>query len=298
MAMGRMNGKIKHFKGGKLAVTATILNWIADVALLIDMAALVVDINPQMYNFQHSTLYAIHFYVSLILIAEIVVRIAYRGNDFWHNRWDKFDLAVTVIGCLSMLPWIASVRFARTVRLLRALRLFTLNTQLRLFAHALVTALPRVGWASLFFAFTFTIYAIVGISLFSAEFPQYFGSFQSSLFSLFQIMTLESWASGIARPIMEVFPIAAPFYFVSFIIMGSYILLNMLAGVITSSAFEIYAKSLRKREGRAFEKTHEQILDEIIDLRIELNQLRNLLEAQKLAAQENESAKDKDGCDG
>ena len=111
-------------------------------------------------------------------------------------------------------------------------------------------------------------------------------------------MTLESWASGIARPIMKAFPIAAPFYFVSFIIMGSYILLNMLAGVITSSAFEIYAKSMRKQDGQAFEKTHEQILDEIVDLRIELNQLRNLLESQKLAAQENGSAKDKDGCDG
>ncbi len=53
-----------------------------------------------------------------------------------------------------------------------------------------------------------------------------------------------------------------------------------------------------KRDGQAFEKTHEQILDEIIDLRIELNQLRNLLEAQKQDAQENESAKGKDGCDG
>lgn len=296
--MGRMGGVFKHFKGGKLAVTATILDRIADFAILVDVTALAVDLNPKIYQLHEGTLETVHFWVSIVLIVEIVVRMVYKGRGFWHNRWDKFDLVVTTASCITLLPWVASIRLIRALRMVRALRLFTLNAQLRLFAHALVTALPRVGWASLFFAFAFTIYAIVGISLFSAEFPQYFGSFQSSLFSLFQIMTLESWASGIARPIMKAFPIAAPFYFVSFIIMGSYILLNMLAGVITSSAFEIYAKSMRKQDGQAFEKTHEQILDEIVDLRIELNQLRNLLEAQKLAAQENESAKDKDGCDG
>lgn len=296
--MGRMGGVFKHFKGKKLAVTATILDRIADFAILVDVTALAVDLNPKIYQLHEGTLETVHFWVSIVLIVEIVVRMVYKGRGFWHNRWDKFDLVVTTASCITLFPWIASIRLIRALRMVRALRLFTLNAQLRLFAQALATALPRIGWASIFFFFLLAIYTLIGVSLFSGDFPQYFGSFRAGAFTLFQVMTLESWASGIARPIMEVFPIAAPFYFVSFIIMGSYILLNMLAGVITSSAFEIYAKSLRKRDGQAFEKTHEQILDEIIDLRIELNQLRNLLEAQKLAAQENESAKDKDGCGG
>lgn len=262
------------------------------------MTALAVDLNPRIYQLHEGTLETVHFWVSIVLIVEIVVRMVYKGRGFWHNRWDKFDLVVTTASCITLFPWIASIRLIRALRMVRALRLLTLNAQLRLFAHALATALPRIGWASIFFFFLLAIYTLIGVSLFSGDFPQYFGSFRAGFFTLFQVMTLESWAAGIARPIMEVFPVAAPFYFVSFIIMGSYILLNMLAGVITSSAFEIYAKSLRKREGQAFEKAHEQLVDEIIDLRIELNQLRNLLESQKLASQENKSAKDKEGCDG
>lgn len=268
-----------------------ILDRIADCAILVDVMALAVDFTTDGYNISDGTMGIIHFCVSIILLVEIVVRIVYKGQEFWHNRWDRFDLIVTVVGCLSLLPWIVSVRLIRTLRLIRALRLFTLNAHLRLFAHALATALPRIGWASIFFFLLLVVYTLIGIALFGTRFPEYFGTVRSSMFCLFQVMTLESWASDIARPIMAAFPVASPIYFVSFIIIGSYILLNMLAGVITSSAFEIYAQSSKLNETK---KDDDELRNEIASVRDELKQLKELLEAQRRITEGNESAKRKD----
>ena len=54
------------------------------------------------------------------------------------------------------------------------------------------------------------------------------------MYTLFQIMTLESWSMGIARPVMEVYPWAWA-YFVPFILIATFTMLNLFIAIIVST---------------------------------------------------------------
>jgi voltage-gated sodium channel len=82
---------------------------------------------------------------------------------------------------------------------------------------------------------------VLATKLFGANFPDWFGSLGRSLYSLFQIMTLESWSMGIVRPVMEVFPWAWAF-FVPFIIIATFTILNLFIGIIVSTMQELAMK--------------------------------------------------------
>lgn len=178
---------------------------------------------------------------SLIFIVEIMLRLIYLRMSFWRNGWNMFDLLVTAISSLYMIPSVMSLRLLRLVRLSRLFRLFSLNSHLRNLTNSLVIAFPRVLWTGVFFASLFIIYATIGIDIYGKTHPEHFGSIGDSFYSLFQIMTLESWSSGIAKDIMQTHTYSW-LYFVSFILISTYILLNLLFGVITSAAIEAYEK--------------------------------------------------------
>lgn len=176
---------------------------------------------------------------SWIFVLEIVLRLLHQRGRFWRSGWNIFDLIVTSVSALYMAPALMSLRLLRVVRLVRLFRLFSINAPLRSLTGSLVVAFPRVVWTSVFFLSLFTIYATIGIDLYRETHPEFFGSVGRALFSLFQVMTLESWATGIALEVMAAHPYAW-LYFVSFILLSTYILLNLLFGVITSSTIEVY----------------------------------------------------------
>ena len=113
---------------------------------------------------------------------------------------------------------------------------------------------------------TLLIYAIIGMDSYGATAPEYFGSLSRSLFTLFQVMSLESWASAVARPIMSVHPLAW-LYFVSYILIASYILLSLVAGVITATTVEVYEH----------EESHKDILTAIKKLQKQVDELSKRL---------------------
>jgi hypothetical protein len=80
--------------------------------------------------------------------------------------------------------------------------------------------------------------AVLATKLFGGEFPEWFGSIGKSLYTLFQVMTLESWSQGIVRPVMEKFPIAWLF-FVPFIIIATFTILNLFIEIIVSTMQEL-----------------------------------------------------------
>merc|ERR1711941_160548 len=87
----------------------------------------------------------------------------------------------------------------------------------------------------------FYVFAVIGTFLFGAEFPHFFGSLGKSMYSLFQVMTLESWSMGISRPVMEVFPYAF-LYFIPFILIATYTTLNIFIAIVVNTMSEIQQK--------------------------------------------------------
>ena len=259
----RGNKSVAQLK--KIVKLLRVLDWIADLVIISNVVCIVILLNNETSP-QVTRWIEIFLDISLwILFIELGVRMYYKRH-FWRTPGDVFDLVVTTVCAVSFMPSLISLRALRLVRLIRMLRIFSINRHMRLFSEAMVKSLPRVAWSSGFFGMTLLIYAIIGMDSYGATAPEYFGSLSRSLFTLFQVMSLEAWASDVARPIMSVHPLAW-LYFVSYILIASYILLSLVAGVITATTVEVYEH----------EESHKDILNAIKKLQKQVNELSKRL---------------------
>jgi voltage-gated sodium channel len=135
-------------------------------------------------------------------------------------------------------PSSAGFEILRVLRVLRLFRLVTVVPQMRKIVLALVSVIPgMISIAGLLVLF-FYIFAIMSVHLFGDTFPAWFGTLGESFYTLFQIMTLESWSMGIVRPIMEVQPYAWLF-FVPFIFIVTFIMINLIIAIVVDAMNEI-----------------------------------------------------------
>ncbi|WP_425044935.1 ion transporter [Primorskyibacter sp. S87] len=166
-----------------------------------------------------------------IFVVEIALKlICYRGK-FFLNGWNLFDFVIVGV---AILPGAQSLSVLRALRILRVLRVISVAPRLRRVVEGFITALPGMASVFLLMAIIFYIGAVMATKLFGASFPHWFGSLGLSAYSLFQIMTLESWSMGIVRPVMEVYPYAWGF-FVPFIMITTFAVVNLLVGLIVNS---------------------------------------------------------------
>ena len=170
-----------------------------------------------------------------VFIVELVAKlIAYRGR-FWKSSWNLFDLVV--IG-VALVPGAGAWSVLRSLRVLRVLRLLTVVPSLRKVVAAFLHSIPGLAGVVAVMSIFFYTAGVLATRLFGADFPQWFGTLPRSLYSLFQIMTLESWSMGIVRPVMEVHPYAWAF-FVPFIVIATFTILNLFIGIIVSTMQEL-----------------------------------------------------------
>jgi voltage-gated sodium channel len=211
---------------------------------------------------------------------ELTLRLwAYRFA-FFRGGWNLFDLAVVAV---SWLPTAGAFSVLRALRVLRVLRLISVVPQMRAVVGALFRALPGMGAIAAVLGLVFYVAAVMATELFSATFPQWFGSVGASLFSLFQIMTLESWSMGIARPVMEVHPWAWMF-FVPFVVVTSFTVLNLFIALIVNSMQAVQADEQQRSErveGLAHDE-REAIIEMMEELRQEIRELKNPTERPRL----------------
>lgn len=170
-----------------------------------------------------------------IFVVELFIKlISFRGL-FWRSGWNVFDFLVVAIALVPAAgPW----AILRSLRVLRVLRLLTIVPQLRKVVAAFLHSIPGLSGVVAVMAIFFFTASVLATNLFGAAFPAWFGSVGKSLFSLFQIMTLESWSMGIVRPVMEVYPWAWAF-FVPFIMIATFTILNLFIGIIVSTMQEL-----------------------------------------------------------
>jgi voltage-gated sodium channel len=174
----------------------------------------------------------------VIFIVEIAAKLVARGLNFFKSGWSLFDFVIVGI---ALVPGAQTFSVLRALRILRVLRVISVAPSLRRVVEGFVTALP--GMASVFLLMTIIFYigSVMATKLFAASFPQWFGNLGQSAYSLFQIMTLESWSMGIVRPVMEIHPYAWAF-FVPFIMITTFAVVNLLVGLIVNSMQDAHEK--------------------------------------------------------
>ena len=172
-----------------------------------------------------------------IFTIEIAMKLFAYGPRFFRSGWNLFDLVIVGI---SLLPASQGLSVLRALRILRVLRVISVAPSLRRVVEGFVTALPGMGSVFVLMGLIFYIGAVMATKLFGEYFPQWFGDLGSSAYSLFQIMTLESWSMGIVRPVMEVYPYAWAF-FVPFIMVTTFAVVNLLVGLIVNSMQDAHA---------------------------------------------------------
>lgn len=166
-----------------------------------------------------------------IFVAEIAAKLVAYGPRFFRSGWNVFDFVI--IG-ISLAPAGQGFSALRALRILRVLRVVSVAPSLRRVVEGLISAVPGMGSVFLLMGLIFYIGSVIATKLFSASFPEWFGSLGASAYTLFQVMTLESWSMGIVRPVMDVYPYAWAF-FLPFILVTTFAVVNLLVGLIVNS---------------------------------------------------------------
>ena len=212
------------------------------------------------------------FIVIVIFTIEITLRIYIHRLSFFKDPWSIFDFFIVAI---SLVPAYGGFEVLRIFRVFRLLRLITVIPSMRKIVMALGSVLPGMGAISGLLAIIFYVFAIMATNLYSEEFPQWFGTLSESIYTLFQIMTLESWSMGIVRPILEVYP-NAWLFFVPYIMIATFIMINLIIAVVVD-AMSVLTK---KEEDKLIDEIHiseDDTISEIKELRIEIKELKELI---------------------
>lgn len=166
-----------------------------------------------------------------IFLIEIAAKLFAHGFNFFRRGWNVFDFVIVGI---AIIPGAQGFSVLRALRILRVLRVISVAPSLRRVVEGFVSALPGMGSVFVLMGIIFYIGAVMTTKLFGADFPEWFGTLGRSGYSLFQIMTLESWSMGIVRPVMEIYPYAWLF-FLPFIMVTTFAVVNLLVGLIVNS---------------------------------------------------------------
>ena len=200
-----------------------------------------------------------------IFVVELVLKLFAYGWRFFTTAWNIFDFVVVGI---SLAPNGGGLSVLRALRILRVLRVISFAPSLRRVVEGFVKALP--GMASVFLLTTLIFYigAVMATKLFGAQFQDWFGTLGRSAYSLFQIMTLESWSMGIVRPVMKTYPYAWAF-FVPFIIVTTFAVVNLVVGLIVNSMQDAHGEDANE----ATDAYRDEVMAKLDDISRRLDRL-------------------------
>jgi len=213
-------------------------------------------------------------FVIVIFTIEIILRIYVHRISFFKDSWSIFDFTIVAI---SLIPLNSGFEILRILRVLRLFRLITVVPQMRKIVAALISVIPGMLSVIALMSLFFYIFAIMSTQLFSETFPQWFGTLGESFYTLFQIMTLESWSMGIVRPLMEVHPYAWVF-FVPFIFVVTFVMINLVVAIIVD-AMAILNQDEEKHIIQEVQNNEDHVNDELRKLREEIYELKSILKA-------------------
>jgi len=250
------------------------------ITLLIVINAIILGLEtvPQAMESYGEFLLALDHIILGVFVIEILLRIYAHRLAFFRDPWSLFDFTVVAI---ALVPASGPLAVLRALRILRVLRLLTLVPSMRRVVGALLGSIPGLSSIALVLLLIYYVFAVIATKLFGEHFPQWFGSIGESLYSLFQIMTLESWSMGIVRPVMVEYPYAWIF-FIIFILIATFTMLNLFIAIIVN-AMQTFTEEENRERKEALVETRDHIEadlhSEMAALRREIAELRQLMKA-------------------
>ncbi|WP_291014050.1 ion transporter [Hydrogenophaga sp.] len=221
-------------------------------------------------------LLAVDKVILAVFVVEILLRIYAHRGAFFKDPWSVFDFTVVTI---ALIPASGPLAVLRALRVLRVLRVLTIVPSMRRVVGALLSALPGLGSIAMVLLLVFYVFGVIATHLFGQAFPDWFGHLGRSLYTLFQVMTLESWSMGIARPVMEESPFAWLF-FITFILFATFTMLNLFIAIIVN-AMQTFTESEHKATEALVENVGEsmeqELHAEVQSLRQDIRELKSLL---------------------
>ncbi len=244
--------------------------------IVLNAVSLGLETSPTMVEAFGTYLHAFDKFVITIFVIEIACKLIYRGFGFFKIGWNVFDFIIVGI---ALIPSAGQLSVLRALRILRTLRLLSVVPAMRKVVQALLTAVPGMMSIGAIILLVFYVGGVLATNLFGREFDEWFGTIGRSMYSLFQIMTLESWSMGIVRPVMKIYPYAWVF-FITFILITSFAVLNLFIGIIVDAmqSQNTEEEELIKAEAQKGREERDQIHNELVSLRQELASVRQILE--------------------
>jgi voltage-gated sodium channel len=264
-AMSGWRGQLRDFVE-KPITQRTVL-----VLILVNALILGLETSPTLMATHGPLLVALDQAILAVFVVEIAARLLVHRLAFFRDPWSVFDFLVVGI---ALVPATGELAVLRALRVLRVLRILTIVPSMRRVVGALLAAIPGLSSIALVLMLTYYVFAVIATNLFAVAYPDWFGDIGRSLYTLFQIMTLESWSMGIARPVMETFPYAWAF-FVPFILIATFTMLNLFVAIIVS-AMQTYEQSDPKGTVAVTEQARDHIE---ADLHAEVRALREEIAA-------------------
>ncbi|MBK7662141.1 MAG: ion transporter [Sterolibacteriaceae bacterium] len=269
-----MTNETDHWRGSladwieRPAVHNTLIGLIVVNAIILGMAT-----SPTLMARSGGLLRALDSAILAVFVVEIALRIAAHRLAFFRDPWSVFDFLVVGI---ALLPATGPFAVLRALRVLRVLRLLTMVPSMRRVVAGLLAAIPGLISVIAIIAIIFYVAAVIATQLFGERFPDWFGTLGESAYTLFQVMTLESWSMGIARPVIEAYPFAWIF-FVLFIMISTFTMLNLFIAIIVNamqSYQEAEAKHTEAVVTARIDADTRELQSEIAALRAEIGLLR------------------------
>jgi voltage-gated sodium channel len=247
--------RFKNFITAVIAINAVILG---------------LETSPTVMNAAGTVLHALDQIAVAIFVIELVMKIAVYRLAFFKRAWNIFDFTIVAI---TLMPAGQGLSVLRALRILRAFRLISTVPSMRKVVEALMRAIPGMVSVLTLLSLVFYVSAVMATKLFGQGFPDWFGTIGASLYSLFQIMTLESWSMGIVRPVMESYP-HAWLFFVPFILVTTFAVLNLFIAIVVD-AMSSHVDVEETQTRGVIELDHQEIMTELRALRSEMSKLAN-----------------------
>lgn len=242
------------------------------ILIVVNAITLALETSPGVMAAAGPALLAFDKAVLAVFVLEIAAKMAVYRWSFFRSGWNVFDLVIVGI---ALMPASGPLAVLRALRVLRVLRLISLLPQMRRVVEALLYSLPGMASIAMLMGVVFFVGSVIATKLFGAAHPVYFGTLGDSLFTLFAIMTLEGWAD-IAREVQATHP-QAYLFFVPFIVISVFAVLNLFIAVLTNSMQEMQKEELVAEEKMLTTSQH-AVIAEITALRKEIETLRAALE--------------------
>ena len=189
-----------------------------------------------------------------------------------------FVVGISLFSGLSFMSAFRAMRVLRVLKSLKALKgtkLIGSVRHLQVIIVAIVKSIPSIMWTGILLILIYYIFALIGVNLFGDAFPDWFGDIGKAMYTLFQVMTLESWSMGISRPVMELYSFAWA-YFVPFVLLSSFIVMNVVVGIVVNAISEVTADNA-KEEAKENPVSNNELVGEIRSLKEQLDRLEKQL---------------------